>query len=128
LPPGRPLRTIARARGREREATVPRYLFIATYSPQGAKTVLATGGTARRTAIEKMLTGLGGRLESFDFAFGSDDVFLLCDLPDARSAAAVSLTLNGSGVASTRTVVLMSPEELDDAVGIHPDYRPPTAN
>ena len=106
---------------------MPRYLFIGSYSAEGAKNVLARGGTARRSAIEKMLTGVGGRLESFDFAFGDDDVYVLVDLPDTRSAAAVSLTLNGSGVARTRTVVLMSPEEMDDAAGIHPDYQPPTA-
>jgi uncharacterized protein with GYD domain len=106
---------------------MPRFLIIGSYSSESAKTVLARGGTARRSAIEKMLTGLGGRLESFDFAFGDDDVYVLVDLPDTRSAAAVSLTLNGSGVARTRTVVLMSPEEMDDAAGIHPDYQPPTA-
>jgi uncharacterized protein with GYD domain len=106
---------------------MPRFLLIASYSPEAAKNVLARGGTARRTAIEKMLTGLGGRLESFDFAFGGDDVYVLVDLPDARAAAAVSLTINGTGVAKTRTVVLMTPEEMDEAVGIHPDYQPPTA-
>jgi uncharacterized protein with GYD domain len=106
---------------------MPRYLFIGSYSAEGAKNVLARGGTARRSAIEKMLTGVGGRLESFDFAFGGEDVYVLTDLPDARSAAAVSLTLNGSGVARTRTIVLMSPEEMDDAAGIHPDYQPPAA-
>src|SRR5919106_5967863 len=37
--------------------------------------------------------GVGGRLESFDFAFGSDDVFVIADLPDNVTAAAVGLTV-----------------------------------
>ena len=106
---------------------MPRFLYIVNYSPEGARGLMSAGGSARKSVVEKTASGMGGRLETFDFAFGSDDVYLLVDLPDARSAAAVSLTLNGSGVARTRTVVLMTPEEMDDAAGIHPDYQPPTA-
>jgi len=106
---------------------MPRYLFIGTYAPQGAKAILAAGGTARRAAIGKMCADVGGRLETFDFAFGTEDVYAIADLPDARTAAAVSLTVNASGVAHTRTVVLMTPEEVDAACQVHPDYRPPTA-
>ena len=45
---------------------MPRYLFIGTYSPQGSKALLAAGGTARRAAIETMVSNLGGRVESFE--------------------------------------------------------------
>ena len=72
-----------------------RHLYDFSYSPDAAKTVLARGGTARRTAIEKMLTGLGGRLESFDFAFGSDDFFIVVDLPSNEAAAATAMTVAG---------------------------------
>ncbi|SDC56884.1 Uncharacterized protein, contains GYD domain [Geodermatophilus telluris] len=106
---------------------MPRFLFIADYAPEGAQAVLAAGGTARRAAIEKMCAGVGGRVETFDFAFGTDDVYSIVELPDARTAAAVALTINGSGVARLRTVVLMTPEEVDAAGQIRPDYRPPTA-
>ena len=80
---------------------MPRYLFIATYTPQGSKAVLASGGTARRAAIEKMCADAGGRVESFDFAFGTDDVYTIVDLPDARTAAAIALTVNASAAGST---------------------------
>ena len=62
---------------------MPRYLFAGQYSPQGSKGVLAGGGTARRAAIEKMVSDVGGRVETFDFAFGSDDIYTIVDLPDA---------------------------------------------
>jgi uncharacterized protein with GYD domain len=107
---------------------MPRFLIIGNYAPEAAKTIMATGGTARRTNIEKMISGLGGRLESMDFAFGSDDVFVIADLPDNKTAAAVTLTISGTGVAHTRTVVLLTPEDLDEAAQVHPDYRPPAAN
>ena len=104
---------------------MPRYLFAGQYSPQGSKGVLAGGGTARRAAIEKMVSDLGGRVETFDFAFGSDDIYTIVDLPDARTATAIALTVNGSGAINLRTVVLMTPEEVDAAGQVQPSYQPP---
>ena len=106
---------------------MPRYLFVGNYSPQGSKGVLAAGGTSRRAVIEKMVADLGGRVETFDFAFGSDDVYTIVELPDARTATAIALTVNGSGAISLRTVVLMTPEEVDAAGQVQPNYQPPTA-
>ena len=106
---------------------MPRYLFVGNYSPQGSKGVLAAGGTSRRAVIEKMVSDLGGRVETFDFAFGSDDVYTIVELPDARTATAIALTVNGSGAISLRTVVLMTPEEVDAAGQVQPDYQPPTS-
>lgn len=106
---------------------MPHYLFTASYSPEAAKTIMATGGTARATNIEKMVAGLGGSMQSFHFAFGDDDAFVIVDLPDAQSAAAVALTISGTGVAQVRTTVLLTPEELDAAAQLKPDYQPPRA-
>ena len=106
---------------------MPRYLFTARYSPESAKTIMATGGTARATNIDKMIAGLNGRMESFHFAFGDNDAYVIVELPDAQSAAAVALTINGTGVAQVRTTALLTPEELDAAAKMHPDYRPPAA-
>ena len=106
---------------------MPRFLFIAQYAPQGAQAVLAAGGTARRAAIEKMAAGMGGRLETYDFAFGDDDVYAIIELPDERTAAAAALAVNASGAARVRTVVLMTPEDVDATAQVHADYRPPGA-
>ena len=92
-----------------------RYLFIASYTNQGAKGVLAKGGSARRTAVEKALTDVGGRLESFDFAFGGDDVYAIAEIAGNAEAAAFALTVGADGGAKVRTVVLISPEEIDAA-------------
>ena len=76
------------------EAKMPRYLFIARYASDGAKGVATAGGSARREAIRGMVEGLGGRLDTFDFAFGGDDVYTTVDLPDNTTAAAVALAVN----------------------------------
>ena len=52
------------------------------------------------------------------------DVYAVVDLPDSAAAAALSLTITGGGVASVRTVALLTPEEVDRAARMHPDYSP----
>ncbi len=100
-------------------------MFEARYTAEGAKGIIKEGGTARRAAVEKALTGLGGRLEAFYFAFGGADAYVIADLPDNASAAAVSLAVGQSGMASTKTIVLLTPEEADAAAKKSVAYRPP---
>jgi uncharacterized protein with GYD domain len=102
-----------------------KYLVVASYTTEGIRGVKANGGTARRQAIEKTVASLGGRVEAFYFGFGSEDAFVLLDLPDNTTAAAMGLAVGASGAASTRTVVLLTPEEIDKASGLGVDYRPP---
>lgn len=104
-----------------------RYMFIARYGSGGVKGVVTAGGSARRAAIQKMIEGLGGRLETFDFAFGEDDVYTIVELPDNKTAAAVALAVNSTGNISVRTVVLMTPEEVDAAAAQTVNYTPPGA-
>lgn len=102
-----------------------RYLIEASYSPDGMKGVLAKGGVARREAVEKMLSDVGGHVESFDFAFGDTDAYVICDVPDNVTAAAVGMAVGASGMASSKTVVLLSPEEIDRAAQLTVTYRTP---
>ncbi len=104
-----------------------RYMFIARYASGGAKGVLTAGGSARRSAIQKMAEELGGHLETFDFAFGKDDVYTIVELPDNKAAAAVALAVNATGHTSVRTVVLMTPEDVDAAATQTVNYTPPGA-
>ena len=64
-------------------------------------------------------------MEAFYYAFGDEDVFVICDLPDNATAAAVSLVVNASGAVSIKTTVLMTPEEVDQAAKMTVNYRPP---
>ena len=102
-----------------------KFLFQANYTPEGAKGIIKDGGSARRIAIEKAVTGLGGRLEAFYFAFGGVDAYVIVDLPDDVTAAAMGLAVGQSGLASTKTVVLLTPEDVDAATKKSVTYRGP---
>ena len=104
---------------------MPKFLFEANYTPEGAKGIIKEGGSARRATIEKTISALGGRLEAFYFAFGAVDAYVIVDLPDNVTAAAMALAVGQSGLASTKTVVLLTPEETDAATKKSVSYRGP---
>jgi uncharacterized protein with GYD domain len=106
---------------------MPKYLIEASYTLDGVKGVQSAGGSSRRDAVAKVAESVGGRLESFYFAFGEHDVYTVVDLPDNEAAAAVALTVNAAGGATVRTVVLLTPEEMDAAAKRSVDYAPPGA-
>jgi uncharacterized protein with GYD domain len=104
-----------------------RYLIRATYTAEGARGIVKEGGSSRRSMLEQTMQKLGGSLEAFYFAFGEDDVYVIASLPDNVTAAAAGLTVSGSGSVRTRTVVLLTPEEIDEAAKKSVEYRPPGA-
>ena len=104
---------------------MPKFLVKASYTTEGVKGVQSAGGTSRRDAVAKMAEGLGGRLESFYFAFGETDAYVVLDLPDNKTAAAASIAVNSAGGATSQVIVLLTPEEIDAAAEISVDYRPP---
>ncbi len=105
-----------------------KYLLKVSYSAEGIKGVMKEGGTARATAIEKIVASVGGSLESFYFAFGTDDVYVIADVPDHATAMAVAAAVGSSGaISSYETVVLVEPSEVDAATKITVGYRPPGA-
>ena len=104
---------------------MPKFLIEASYTLDGVKGLRNAGGTSRRDAIAHALETVGGTLEHFSFAFGDKDVVLIADLPDNAAAAAVALTVNSAGGATTRMTPLISAQEVDEAAKRSVDYRPP---
>ena len=104
-----------------------KYLFHASYTADGAKGLIHDGGTARKVAVDKLISGLGGNLEAMYFAFGDSDVYAIVDLPSHESAVAASMTVCASGAVSARTVVLLTPEQIDAAAQKSVNYRRPGA-
>jgi uncharacterized protein with GYD domain len=102
-----------------------KYLIIASYTTEGMKGVISKGGTARRDAVAKTVADVGGQVESFYFAFGEDDAYVVADLPENTAAAAIGMAVGASGMASVKTVVLLTPEEVDRAAQTQVAYRPP---
>ena len=103
-----------------------KFLIKASYNNEGIRGVLKGGGSARVTAVEKALAGLGGSVESFYFWFGGTDVYVVAEVPGNVEAAAMAATVGASGaMASYETVVLLTPEEMDQAAKAAVDYSPP---
>jgi uncharacterized protein with GYD domain len=104
---------------------MPKYLFEASYTTEGVKGVASKGGSARRDALKHLFEASGGTMEGFYFAFGDSDVYVFGDLPGNEAATAVALTVNQAGGATVKTVVLLTPEEVDAAANASVEYTPP---
>lgn len=104
---------------------MPKYLWQISYTSNGAKGLLSEGGTARRDAITEMVESVGGHVEVCYYAFGTTDLYVIGDVPDDVAAASLSLRTAGAGAAQSQTVVLLTPEQLDEATRREVSYRPP---
>ncbi len=104
-----------------------RFMFKVSYSKEGMQGVMKEGAVNRRTFIEKMAAEMGGSITSFDFAFGDTDVYAIGEMPDQITAAAVATAVGAAGTGSIETVVLLSAEDIDQAISKHVPYRAPGA-
>ena len=104
---------------------MPKYLIQANYVGEGLKGLIKEGGSSRRAAVEKLFASVGGKVEAYYYAFGDTDLFVIGDVPDNISAAALSLIVNAAGAATSKVTVLLTPEEIDAAAKKTPSYRPP---
>jgi uncharacterized protein with GYD domain len=105
---------------------VPKYLVQNSYTAEGMRGLMAEGGSSRRDAAAHLIESLGGKLESFYFSLGSDDMMLICDLPDDAAVISALGTVAASGAMGSATVTtLVSAESMDDAAKRAGSYRPP---
>ena len=106
---------------------MPHYMIRGSYTAEGAKGLLAEGGSSRIAQATALLESVGGTVECLYFAYGAEDIVGICEVPDAASAAAVSLTVSSTGMVNVCLTPLITPEELDAAAGIAAGiaYRPP---
>ena len=104
---------------------MPLYLWQASYTVPGIQGLKKDGGSKRAQAVRKMTEDLGGKLHAFYYCFGESDIVGISEFPDHATEVALSLAVNGSGVATIRSTVLITPEEMDKAVKIPVTYRAP---
>lgn len=105
---------------------MPKYLIQASLSKQGVDGLVDQGGSRRHLAVKQAVESVGGTLEAYYYAFGHSDIVSLVDLPSNTVAAALAATFAAGGaVSSLATTPLLTPEEIDEAVKLHPDYTPP---
>ena len=104
---------------------MPRYLWQISYTTTGAKGLLSEGGTSRGNAITAMVESVGGHVEVCYYAFGTTDLYVIGEVPDEVAAASLNLQTVAAGGARSQTVVLLTPEQLDEATRREVTYRPP---
>ncbi|MFJ3951237.1 GYD domain-containing protein [Streptomyces sp. Je 1-4] len=106
---------------------MPKYLVQASYTAEGMKGLLAEGGTGRKAAVEQVVNSCGGRLETMYFAYGDDDLYCVVDFPDQLSMAAIAMTVRASGALRSKTIPLLTVEDIDEAAKKSVGFRPPGA-
>jgi uncharacterized protein with GYD domain len=93
-----------------------RYMIQASYSSQGLG-ALIKDPQDRSAAVRRMIEGLGGKLETFDYAFGDYDVVAILELPDNVTMMATSMAIASSGaLRNFNTTVLMSMDQALEAM------------
>jgi uncharacterized protein with GYD domain len=102
-----------------------KFMFQASYTPAGVKAMAREGGTKRRGAVGAAIEALGGRMESFYYAFGSHDLVVIADLPDNVAPVALAMAVNQTGLVNLSTVVLVTADEMDRAAKKAVRYRAP---
>lgn len=100
-------------------------MFQASYTAKGLSGLLTEGGSKRKQVFEDLASSVGGKIESFYYAFGGSDLVVIADLPDDASAAAASITAGAGGAISITTTTLVSPETIDAAAAKNVTYRAP---
>jgi uncharacterized protein with GYD domain len=92
------------------------YLIQASYSKEGIGQLLANPQD-RAAAVRPVVEGMGGKIESFYFAFGEYDAVVIAELPDNVSAAALAMAVGGSaGISSYKTTPLLTMAEAMEAM------------
>jgi uncharacterized protein with GYD domain len=73
------------------------------YTLEGVKGLKAEGGSARVAAATAVIESVGGTVDSFHFALGETDAYVITDMPDAVSAAAALAVNAGGGATQSST-------------------------
>jgi uncharacterized protein with GYD domain len=104
---------------------MPKYLIQASYTAEGLKGLAKDKASGRKAAVQAAMKAVKGKVESFYFTFGSDDLVMIVEAPDNVAAAAIALTASASGMARVRTTPLMTVAEVDQALALPSKYRAP---
>lgn len=107
---------------------MPKFLVTGSYSAEGLRGLAKDKASGRQAALKKAFEALGGTLDGLYYALGDDDVYVLCECPDNVSVTALALAASASGLVRTRTIALLTVEEMDRALAMQSGYRAPGAD
>ncbi|MEU4481749.1 GYD domain-containing protein [Micromonospora sp. NPDC023966] len=101
------------------------FLLRSTYTADGLNGLIRDGGTKRVDVVRKMVEEAGGRVESMYFAFADDDTYVLCEMPDHRTVAALAIAIGAAGGLQVQVTPLLTPADVDEATRTRTDYTAP---
>ena len=107
---------------------MPLYLGRFRYTQSAIKAMVDNPQDRERAAVE-VAESLGSKLIGFWFAFGDFDGAFVLDAPDNTTAAALAMTVGGSGaLTDIQTTVLLDMNEAQEAMrkAAAASYRPPS--
>ncbi|WP_319462700.1 GYD domain-containing protein [Micromonospora sp. RTP1Z1] len=104
---------------------MPRFLLTSNYSVSGLQGLISDGGTKRAEVVRHTIEAHGGRMESMHFSFAQHDTYVLCELPDHKTAAALAITFRAAAGVDTRVTPVLTAEEIDQATRQKAEYEPP---
>jgi uncharacterized protein with GYD domain len=112
-----------------RRVAMAKFALFFSYKPEAWNQMLMKPGD-RSAAIRDAVSTVGGSMETLYFMFGDRDGFVVLDIPDPNTAAAVSIAVNSTGAfAHLETRQLIAPEDLpsvlEKAASVRETYRPP---
>jgi uncharacterized protein with GYD domain len=102
-----------------------KYLISVSYTADGLKGLHKDKASGRKKAVTAALESLGGKLDAMYYALGKYDVYVIADLPDAASVAALGIAASASGLSHTHTTALLTVDEADKAIEKAVKYRGP---
>jgi uncharacterized protein with GYD domain len=106
---------------------MPQYLGRFSYTTDAVR-ALVSNPQDRAAAAGEAVESLGGKLLGFWFCFGEFDGVYIAEAPDNATAAAIAMTVAGSGALSRlETTVLMGMDEAQEAMrkAASASYRAP---
>jgi len=102
---------------------MPKYLIQGSYTSEGLKGLAKDKASGRKAAVQAALKSVKGKVESFYYAFGPDDVVLIVDAPDNIAIASISLRASSTGLVNIRTTPLLTIDEVDQALEVAINFR-----
>lgn len=97
-----------------KKVSMPLFLHLVSYSPE-AWQALATTPEDRVEAVRPAIEKLGGRIKSW-FAFGEYDVYVISEMPNSVSAAAIAIAFAGGVYKSVQSSPLLTAEEAVEMI------------
>jgi len=104
---------------------VTKFIVRANYTARGMSGLGKEGGSARAEIVHSLVENAGGQVECLYFGFGDHDLYVVGEMPNPVTAAALGIAVRSTGVVEAQVNLLLTPEEMDEAAQLPVAYQPP---